>query len=522
MFWKKQKQHQKAIYLKKQLKNLQEYDFEKISIPLEQLAYHNFPAEKQFESVALLFNNFATIFNQKLSFLEQNIQKIPLILNNYDWKNFNLVYTQTICEIALIEKSIKLLLQLKTNILNYRDYLSDIIISYRENSWDLIHFYETNLFQPNTTVKHLIKILKNNHEKLNQLYLQYDLAHIQKTIHNTNNNYGILWHKIAEIYTITKQNNYINYSINEIKNNIKKKHRFIKTNVINHAEKEITKIIKNWEYIQNNLQFEQTKAQKITVSIIHKLTKIQKELNLTYEVNDFFNKNKTQLNFIFNDLKTFMPKIYLWLKKTCDDFTNSTLASIITQLMHQNQTICANLSHYQKNSNQKKYNYQQLLQDSKMILQNSQTFLLELEKIIIKCKKKHEATQRIVNDLINHKIMLGKMKIYAQQKNQNQNLILIPQLLKEIDKLEVEFNNNPFAKISYISIKLNEIKRVIAHLNLNVSKKELLKVYNEKVIQDLIIKSALKNKEIDITKAIAFYYQKKHKESILALINQLQ
>lgn len=526
---KKYKCRQKENKLKREINDLLEYNFEKINIPIEHISYSE--QKPEFENMKELFNKFAYEFNNKLESIKQNVYLIPKILNNYDWKSFNIVYDETIFEILMLKKSISSIFDLHQNLLKYRDYISYILVTYRENGWNLINFFNKNLSDKSNdkikNIKSKIKNLKKNTEKLNDCIENYDINAISNAINNMNDSFVDLIKVIGDNFIIRKQNNYINYSINEIKTIISKNHQNLRNSEVNQAQKEISKVENNRDYLVANANnLDDTSIEKITISLIKVLSKVKTNLNITFKSSEFFNENKSDIDRAFKNMVKVVPLILKTFEKIFDNFIEDRqIKDMILKCNSSFSMVLEKLGQYFNISNKSSYNPAELLERARNIIELIIDTLSLADRIVMDVDKKYEYSKKILNDITANKLVLTQMKAFVIENKISiqSNIDLIDRLNIELDNIENDFFNDKSNNLEYNFASLSDTKSEISALKINLTKQEQIKVYIEKIINYACLQMTI-NEDIKykLKKPIELYNQGQYKESINLLIGQLR
>lgn len=528
VYVKNYKCKQKENWLKKEVNELLEYNFEKINIPIDHISFSS--QKPEFESVQEFFNKFAYRFNEKVNDIKNAIYLIPKMLTNYDWKSFSILYDEISYEILIQKKSLASVFELHQNLLKYRDYISYILVSYRENGWDLINFFNKNLSDKNDKIKEVrtrIKDFKKCTVELNDCIENYDINNFLKALDNINNSLIKLVKVINENYIMRKQNNYINYSINEIKNIINKNHQNIKSSIVNHSQKEITRVENNRNYLNSNINnLSDNDIEKITTSLIKSLSKVKKVLNITFKSNEFFNQNKSDIDKAFQNMIKLVPLILKTFDKIFTNFSEDReIKDLIIKSNYSFSNILSKLNNYFATSNKNNYNPGELLESAKQIIEEIIEALSLADKIVLDVDKKYEYSKKILNDITANKLILTQMKAFIIENNINveNHIILIDKLNRELDNIENKFFNEKSNNLEYNFALLSETKGEISALEMNLSRQELMKAYIEKMINYSCLQMVQdENIKYKLTKPIQMYNEGKYKESANLLLSQMK
>lgn len=520
----------KESNLKKEWNDLSLYDFEKINLPIEHISF----IDEKFEKIMFLFNDFAELYSQKMSDIKEKIYKLPKTLENYDWKSFKKIYCSAQMEIKVLKSSLTSLFNIQQNILEYKDYISYILVAYRENSWNLINFYNNNLSDDTKDLTHIkvvkrnVVILRNAAEELNNCIENYDINVTINALNNINGAFCDLWNAINKMYISRKQNNYINYSINEIKNILKNNYKSIKTSVINEAEKQISKVIKNQDYIKiNSHKLSEKESQKLTLSIIKTLWKVKKDLNITFKSSEFFNKNKSDIDKSFTMAANYIPEMMKIFKKIYDNFIEDKEVKDLVLSCNANfSLILSEITDYKKQINRNNYDPSELLKKAKKIIQMIVDGISDSDEIISQIITKYNFSKKVLNDITSNKLLLTQMEAFMI-KNKMENIEKfewVKRLSNELNEVENKFFNEKSNNLQYSIASLAEIKSDIWTLREVLIKTHILKVYTEKIINYACLKIALDDNAIKykLDKPLELYNECKYKESALSMLSQMK
>lgn len=519
---------QKENLLKKEINELLEYNFEKINIPIDHISYSN--QTQEFDSVQEFFNKFAYKFNQKVVEMKSVVYLVPKMLSNYDWKSFSILYDEISYEILMHKKSLASIFELHQNLLKYRDYISYILVSYRENGWNLINFFNKNLSDKNEKIKEIrskIKHFKKCTEELNNCIENYDVNNFLKSLDNINDSLLKLIKIINENYIMRKQNNYINYSINEIKNIINKNHQNIKSSIVNHSQKEITRVENNRNYLNANINnLSDYDIEKITTSLIKSLSKVKKVLNITFKSNEFFNQNKSEIDKAFKNMIRLVPLILKTFDKIFNNFIEDRdIKDLIIKSNSSFSSILTKLKSYFATSNKNNYNPGELLESAKQIIEDIIEALSLADKIVLDVDKKYEYSKKILNDITANKLILTQMKAFTIDNNINteNHINMIDKLNAELDVVEKKFFTEKSNNLEYNFASLSETKSEISALEMNLSRQELMKAYIEKIINYACLQMVLdEDIKYKLSKPIELYNQGQYRESATLILSQMK
>lgn len=517
--------------LKKEWNELALYDFEKINLPIEHISF----MDEKFEKIIFLFNDFSSLYQEKMDNVKSQIYKLPKTLNNYDWKSFNIIHSNAQLEMSLLKSSLASLFGIQHSLLEFKDYISYILVSYRENSWDLINFYNSNLADDSKDIKHIkevktnINILRNSAENLDLCIENFDINIIEKSIDDINNSFCCLWESINKMFIHRKQNNYINYSINEINNILKNNYKTIKPSLVNEAEKRISKVMKNEEYIKLNYEkISESENQKITISIIKSLWDIKKDLNITFKSSEFFNKHKTEIDNLFSIMDEYIPNLIKIFKKMYENFAEDLeMNKLLQNCKTKFEIILSEIFDYKKEINNNNYNPFKLLEKAKDIIEKIVENVSNADNAVSEAVSKYNISKTILNDIASNKLLLTQMKAFMiKNKVEGQDKYeWIDKLSKELDNIERKFftKKNSIHHNEYNIAALAETKSEILKLRAILMQIQTMKDYTEKIINYACLKMSLDSTlNYNLEKSIKLYDQGKYKESALSILMQMK
>lgn len=515
--------------LKKEWNDLSLYDFEKINLPIEHISF----LDEKFEKIMFLFNDFAESHKEQLEVIKKRIYKLPKTLENYDWKSFKNIYISTQMEIKMLKSSLVSLFELQQKILSYKDYVSYVLVAYRENSWNLINFYNTNLLDNKIDqeyiieTKNRIQTLRDAAEKLNNCIENFDINTTIIALNNINNAFVKLWEIVNKMYISNKQNNYINYSINEINNILKNNYKSIKTTLINEAEKQISKAIKNRDFIKANThKMSEQETQKLTLSVIKTLWKVKKDLNITFKSSEFFNKNKPKIDKSFSVVVTTIPDLIKIFKKVYNNFVEDhEIKTLILNCNTQYNKILSLINSYKKEIDKNNYDPSQLLNNSKDIMQMLVDNTVESDKIVSEIISKYNLSKKLLDDITSTKLLLTQMKAFMIENkiDDSKKMEWVEKLFSELDENESKFFAKKSTDWQYCVTSLAETKSEIMILGEVLIKVQLLKDYVEKIVNYACLKMSLDQTiNYNFDETLKLYYEGKYKESALSILYQMK
>ncbi|MDE5841592.1 MAG: hypothetical protein K2H11_01285, partial [Malacoplasma sp.] len=317
------------------------------------------------------------------------------------------------------------------------------------------------------------------------------------------------------------------YTINEIKNIINKNHHKIKGSIINNAQKEISKIENNRDYlIHKTDNLSDNDIERITVSLIKSLGKVKKTLNITFKSSEFFNQNKSEIDKAFKNMLQILPLILKAFDKIFDNFIEDK--DIKDSILKSNSllsNIMMKLNNYFVISNKNNYNPGELLENARNIIESIIESLSLADRIVLDVDKKYEYSKKILNDITGNKLILTQMKAFVINNNINtdSNIKLIDKLNYELDSIEKKFFEEKSNNLEYNFAYLSETKSEISILEMSLLKQEKMKEYIEKIINYACLQMTLnENIKIKLKKPIELYKNGQYKESATLLLNQMK
>lgn len=522
--------------LKKEFNELTLYDFERINLPIDHISF----SDKKFENIMYLFNDFSEVYRNKINEIKEKIFKIPKILDNFDWKSFFAYYKSIKAELTLLNSKIHSLFNIKSNILSYKNYISKIIVNYRENSWELVNFYNSILASEIKNVKNIFNIKKQINElkeasiNFNECIEKYDLNLIDSCLTNLNDKFFCLWNTINKVYIEIKQSNYINFSINEVKNILNKNFNTFESNIINEAQKKITLVEQNLSFLkEKGNKLKDIENQQITLALVKTLSEVKLNLNISYKSNEFFNKNKSTIDKTFFIVKSFVPNLIKIFKKIYNNFIDDkNIKDDILNCINEFKEILKFISNYSKLLEKTVYDPYDLFEVAKKIIEKIVRNNSNSNNLINEIIKKYSYSKEIINDLTSYRLLIVQLKSYIYKNNLETNIEikLLDDLLFELNKIEKIFflkkieNNLKNENVLYSIESLSEIKFKILEIKEKVLKVQLFKAYTEKILGYACLKIYLNNDKnnFKFDKVIDFYNKRKYKESILCITRQIK
>lgn len=519
----------KEVALKKEINSLNLYDFEKINAPIEHICFR----DERFEKIMFLFTDFASMFDEKKQEAKNKVYKLPKTLNNYDWKAFKKIYNSAFFDVKTLKSSLASLFEIQQKILEYKDYVSYILVSYRENSWNLIDFYNNNLAYMSDdsedfkNIKKWILKLREDIYHLNNCIECLDINEILLRLNNVNSSFSELLEVINQTYISKKQDNYINYSIHEISSILNNNYRSVQNhNIINEAEKSIHKVRKNMDYVKSNRNsLNKKQIQKTKNNAIKMLWKIRKDLNLTFKSSEFFNKNKQNIDKSFQMALKYIPELTKKFNRMYDNFIDDR--NIKTEILECNTkffSIIDKIKNYFKLTDKKNYDPPEMLNKAKKIIHEIIQNINFADEIYSEIVSKYDTSRKILNDITANKLLLIQMHSYIIKNKikMEKSFDEIDKLLEDLNEIEQMFFSRKWDN-DFCVAKLAEVKSDLDTMKEMLLKVETLKHYTEKVINYACLKMVLNpslNYKLD--KTISLYDEGKYKDGLMFVLVQLK
>ncbi|MDE5553401.1 MAG: hypothetical protein K2I67_02530, partial [Malacoplasma sp.] len=238
--------------IKKEYNKLIDYNFSKINIPIEHIGF----SDPKYECISDFFNRFANEFVNNLDNLKNKILKLPNTLREYDWKSFNTFYDSSMADINGMKIALLGFWEKYKNVVQYRNYLGYIFISYRENSKKIISFYEQNLnlSYDDSGIKDAIVRIKDLAYKLSQHSDEIkNNEEVENILKEFNVDFNKMWNLLNNLYIKDKEYRYIKFSVNEIEEIIKTRQNSLNEVDINIAEKILAKVNGNIKILDKKI-----------------------------------------------------------------------------------------------------------------------------------------------------------------------------------------------------------------------------------------------------------------------------
>lgn len=503
-------------------------NFEKKNIPIEHIGYRN----QKYEPIAELFQEYSMQYATILENIKSNIYNLSKYIKNYDWINFKKIYKQTYNDLNNLNTSINNINKYYDDILQYRNYISYIIVSYCEKSKSIINFYEKNVgpTYDNENIKNVIDKIKNHCIQLEQFVNKIDLLKIMDTLKEFNNNYKNAFSLISNLYIRNKEQKYINYNIAEIeevlktdfnkitKENEKKAHKLLM--VIKNSEKTLNKKI-------NNNDFEHVEI--IIKDIIEKILFIKKSFNLNFTSNEFLNKNINSVIDSFESVINESTKLYGFLNKINQNFNSIPLITeSVSGLKNKLNALTKKCNLFIRENSTKKNNSTSFFLNSKDIVMDIIKWCDEFSSLINEVVNKYVYFKKIITEISSLKLLLAQMMAFLKKSLENNDKINkkfcdeINNLSIELNKMEKKFNDEYEITFQYKYNELLDIKHNIYEICKNISIIYFKKTYVKKLIYYANILMINENTNIDLKEADDYYNARKYDESLNIILKQLK
>lgn len=528
VFFKNKELKVKETQLKKEWNDLSLYNFEKTNLPIEHISF----IDEKFEKIMFLFNDFANEYKESLVVIKQGIYKLPKTLTNYDWKSFKTIHDMISLEIKLLKSSLSSLSKMQQNILAYKDYISYILVAYRENTWKLIEFYKNNLLDYKCDSnfvklsKKYIENLRSKTEELNTCIENYDINVTVSAINEMNKAFVSLLETVEKMYIKKRHLNYIDYSINEVKNILNSNYRSIQSNLVLEVEKQYSKIDKNYQLLKYK-SHSQTEEEnnRLRVSLIKSLRKIKQDLNISFKLSKFFNQNKPLIDKSFNGIVSIIPEI----NKTMDKHYNNFIEDreIKTEILKCNSnftTINTKIKEYEKLTSKNNYDPQNLLELARSTIELIVHNTYITEQILANINTKYESSKKVLNSITSNKLLLAQMKayIFKNKLTDNNYVQIIDKLFNDLNNIEKNFVSKK-RDLNYWVTLIAEVNSEISSIEKDLININSLKLYVEKIVSYASLKMALDpSLSYRFDRTIELYNQGNFKDGALLMLSQIK
>ena len=519
--------------IKNEYNNLSLYDFFKKNIPIEHIAFNN----PKYESLSNFFNEYRNRYEIELENLKEKIYKLPDALKIYDWKNFNAMYKSIVSDIKDLKESLSIMEGVYNNVMVYRDHMSFIAVSYRDNTKAIIDFYEKHLsnLTNDETITSLCKILKQQVKMLNSYIEVSDIDDITETLSKYNFNFTVLWNLINNLYLRDQEVKYINFSVREIEDILKDKFNSISQENTNFANKTLTKINKNIKTLNKRIQSKDfNQIENVSKYIIGELFKIKDTLNINLKYNKFLSDNKKiiieSLKFFLKEHKSLQEKL---LKVYNNFFIFKDLLKHINVLATKLHKIVKNINSLLEREYQKKNNdHNVFLARAKEIIKDIVEWSDIYEWLIKNVSDKYHFFKLVVKEITSNKMLLSQMLGFISKNKIDDYIMLqnIHKLINEYDQMEISFKKNNAILVKtddednheYKYLSLSERKLEVSEIYSALSNVYYQKIYLEKLMFYANVQIAKHNYNYSFDNIVKLYEMGKYNEGLNLLIKQIR
>lgn len=525
-FYKNKKCAVKENNLKKEYNKLIDYNFSKINIPIEHIGF----SDTKYECISDYFNRFANEFSNNLEDLKDKILKLPNTLKVYDWKNFNTFYESSMTDINAMKVALINFWDKYKNIVQFRNYLGYIFVSYRENSKKIISFYEQNLnlTYDDSGIKNTIVRIKELAYKLSQYSEDMkNINDIENTLKEFNVDFNKMWNLLNNLYIKDKEYRYIKFSVKEIEEILKTRQNSLNEIDINVTEKILAKINSNIKILDKKIANRDFKKLDSAIEyIIRELLKIKKRLNINFKSSEFFNRNKKIFTEALEILIFEQPRLDKIFEKIYNNFSGDIeFNKNILKAKIDLSRISKEAADFISESNKNKYDATNLLTTAKKIIEKILTWSDTATMLVKDVDNKYSYSKTIINSITASKLLLTQINAFLSVNNNiNKNIIgQINRLMNDLNNIEHDFFSDSNKNFEYNYNKLLETNQEISAINIYAEKSFYLKKYVEKIIFFMNLQMAKKdNLRYDFQKPIDLYKQGLYFDSVQNLIRQLK
>lgn len=513
--------------LKSKYNELLMYDLYKKMIPIEHMGFNN----ARYESIVECFNNFRSKYENEMIVLKEKIMKMPEALNLYDWKNFDLMYKSIHNDITQLEESIRNIDSIYETVLQYRNYISYLNISYRDNTKLIVDFYNKELI--NTKLSHDNNLINNLCDKLKDIVIKIngfieltDINEIMQTFGEFNINFSYLLELLYNYYLRSQEIKYIDSCENEIEKILSNSNYNISEQDHNFAQKSLTKIRKNKKTLYKRIETKEfNNIENITRFIISEFYGIRSTLQINLKFNKFLDSNK---QLIIDSLTSFCKETEILKNKTqeiYENFSNSeTIKNECINLVEEINRISKSIRNFVKKENDKNMSNDSFLKESKILIQRIISWCDGSEMLINNVNDKYHYFKEILTSITSNKLLLTQMIGFIKE-NKIENITLtkdIEKLIKEFDFIQMNFFRNYDSDFEYNYNYLSDLKQQVSEINLYLSYIYFQKKYVERLIFYMNLQMAKYDVSFNFENAIKLYEEGRYKESIFILIKQIK
>ncbi|MEG0124431.1 MAG: hypothetical protein RR665_03025, partial [Malacoplasma sp.] len=481
---------------------------------------------KQYEPISDFFLEFRGKFEDEVNLIKKKVYSLSNCNKSHDKKNFLKFYNSIKNDLDTLENEIHEIDLIYDNVFDYLNYMSIILLGYREHSKSIIKFYEKNLMTnyDGYQITSCINKIKKNNIVINDFFAPQDPEKISEEIIDINKNLSDFWNLLNDIYIIDKEFKYINYSNDETILFLKNNSRNIDEQTTNLANKTLTKISSNFKSLTkkiNEYNFEE--AKEISNYIIFELLKIKKKLKLNFKSNEFLNKHKNSFLDLINNFLIQNKKIQKNIIKMSENF-------ILDRDFYDEINNVLN-NFYKVVNDVKDIKIDELSNSDELLklTQNTLTKIVlwgkECNLILKEAKLKYKYFKIIFNEITLNKIIVALMMSFIiNNKMENnytyKNVFDLDNKLKSIEKNILENYSKNF---EYHYNSLMDAKEEINVISEELTKIYLMKMYVEKIVWYLNLKIFISGTFIiDTTDILKLYDEGKYKESIYLTLESLK
>ncbi|WP_412031982.1 hypothetical protein [Malacoplasma muris] len=515
----------KCELIKKRFNNLVIEDFIKKNIPIEHIGFNN----PKYESISNLFNMFATRFDIVIETIKNNIFKLISASKNYDWHNFNILYKEINDDIDNLENSIVTLNDLYDDVLQYRNYVSYLLVAYRENTKTIISFYEKNLGNifDDGIIHKLITNLRVHSESLNKFIDNIDNDEFVIEMKNYNFDFTQTFDLLSNWYVWTKEYNYIKHTVDEIESVLKNNSKNLSYDNIQYADKTLALINKGINVLDKKINKHDFNKIEVNINqIVKNILKMKNKLQMNFKSNEFLTKNS---DFIINSFKTFIDEyknLLSFLNQIYANFYSSnSIKNEVNDLKYRLEYIYKNCSSFINKNNAVKYNSSELFIESKNNIEDIIEWHDKFNHLIKDISNKYVYFKKIVTEITSGKLLLAQMLAFINSNEFVSSKILLNDIHKyfhELNAIELNFFSNYDQDFEYNYNSLLTIKHGIHETNLVISSIYYTKVYVEKLINYANILMINKNIELDLNGVYDLYQKGEYRDSLKFIIKLLK
>lgn len=509
--------------LKRRFNRLTFEDFTRKNIPIDHIGFSNMKNEP----ISTLFNTFSYHFENELSKTKSNLYKMTSTLKHYDWKNFKYLYSSVSKDINSLENSLDNINELYLSILQYRNYISFVIISYRLNTKNVIDFYEKNLGVEfdNLVIKNFVSKLKKHCENLNNYIEEPQLNEIVSELESFDNDFMLTFNLLSNLYIRSKQHRYINSTVQEIENVLKNNYNDIPIHDVNDTNKTLTKVHKNINTLNKKInKHDFDTIDEIIKYIISEILKIKKKLQLNFTSNEFLSKNREIVVNNFNDFINESKKIYGFLNKIYSNFYNDdNIKKEISNLKVQYEILLKSCSIFLSKNRDSKQDTTELFITSRKIIEDMVEWSQWFERILKDISNKYVYFKKVFNGIASSKLLLAQMLAFANSNNLSISTKNdIQKISSDLNNIELTFSNEYDKEFQYNYNKLLDLEHSIRELNIVLASSYNKKMYVEKLIYYANTLITNHNFNINLSHVGKLYLDNNYDESLSVLIKELR